>query len=334
MTMRLHLLRRSHSHTRKVGLMILTLLAISSSPSQANDDDLFDPPGKLYDVGGHRLHIHCVGTPSDQPTVIIDAGLGSFSLEWYRMQAHLSAHTHSCSYDRAGYGWSDPGPFPRTTETLVDELHILLNAAEVAPPYLLIGHSFGGYNMMYFAKKYADEVRGLILVDSSHPDQTAWMPSVFPESAASRGRTRFVSMPKLPDNYPYESRILGYHLMNAYKARNALRYESMNFEISARQVTRLGDLPSMPLIVLTRGERAWPDTPEGKEREDLWTRLQNGLARMSPQSQHIYAKYSGHYIHLDQPLLVEKAIRSVLQETECGKPVLMVSAEVESVGEC
>lgn len=296
--------------------------------------DMFEPPGKLIKVGKHRLHINCLGNASDKPTVIIDAGLGSFSLEWNHMQAHLISELRTCSYDRAGYGWSDPGPFPRTTETIVNELRVLLKKADIPPPYILIGHSFGGYNMMYFTKVHPEEVKGLILVDSSHPDQTAWMPTVFPTSASARGRTRFVSSPKLPKNYPYEQRILGFHLMNATKARNALRFESMNFEISAKQVMQLGPMPDVPLIVLTRGEQAWPDTREGKDRENLWSRLQSDLARMAPHSQHVYADYSGHYIHLDQPLLVEKAIRSVLKGECIMEKVIAMPQPVSQTGEC
>jgi pimeloyl-ACP methyl ester carboxylesterase len=146
-------------------LLIISLLTISTT-TQAKEKSY---PGELIDIGTHRLHINCSGKGS--PAVIIDSGIGGFSLEWLKIQATLSANLKVCSYDRAGYGWSDPGPRPRTTARISNELRLLLTAAEIAGPYVLVGHSFGGYNIRYFASKYPGLTAGLILVDSSHPDQ-------------------------------------------------------------------------------------------------------------------------------------------------------------------
>lgn len=336
------LFMRIMSFSKQIYIILIIFSGQISSVRAATDEAeiLWSPPGKLINVGTHRLHIFCLGERNHKPVAIIDSGLGSFSLEWLKLQQDLSDEYQICSYDRAGYGWSDPGPFPRTTSNIVSELKTLLQNAHIPPPYLLLGHSFGGYNMMYFTKAYPKDVAGLILIDSSHPDQAAWFPSVFPEMAYSRGRARYVSFPKLPENYPHEKKRLGYHLMSSRKATNALRFESMNFEISARQVAQMGSLPGIPLIVLSRGERAWPDTPEGEKLETIWTRLQNDLARMSEKSKHISADFSGHYIHLDQPLLVEDAIRSIENGGPCVKreiPLNNVSMnEVSSAisGEC
>ncbi len=273
---------------------------------------LWVSPGKLISVGTHRLHIYCRGEANDKPAVIIDSGLGGFSLEWRQIQDELSDKLQICTYDRAGYGWSDPGPFPRTTKTITRELRTLLNGAKIAPPYLLLGHSFGGYNMMYFAKSFPEEVAGLVLIDSSHPQQADWFPSVYPDLPEGRRRTRYVSTAKLPNNYPQDYREIAYHLMSAKKARNALRFESMNFEISGHQVGRMGKLPEMPLVVLTRGERAWPKTQKGEKLETVWIRLQNELARMTEGSTHVTADLSGHYIHLDQPVLIKEAIFNIV----------------------
>ena len=325
-----------------INLFLYTVLLSMATASYAGSEqeDLWVPPGELISVGTHRLHIFCQGEENDQPTVIIDSGLGGFSLEWRKLQSDLSRKIRICSYDRAGYGWSDPGPFPRTTSTIVSELKVLLRSAGVSPPYMLIGHSFGGYNMMYFAKTFPDDVAGLLLIDSSHPEQANWFPSVFPDLPHGRRRSRFVSTPKLPANYPYDYRNTAYHLMNTSKARNALRFESMNFEISGNQVARKGSLPPIPLVVLTRGERAWPDTKEGEQLETAWVRLQNELARMSKISTHVVADFSGHFIHLDQPELVKDAIFEIVEKTACSKKQVVYYAELEEdsiasdAGEC
>lgn len=318
--------------------LLIQNVPIFAEPTVAEPEarSIWVPPGKLISVGAHRLHIFCMGDANDKPTVIIDSGLGGFSLEWREIQTELSDRFQICTYDRAGYGWSDPGPFPRTTKTIITELRILLKRSKIQPPYLLLGHSFGGYNMMYFSKVFPKEVAGLVLIDSSHPQQADWFPAVYPDLPEGRRRTRFVSTAKLPNNYPYDHRELAYHLMSAKKARNALRYESMNFEISGNQVGRLGELPKLPLVVLTRGERAWPKTERGNKLETVWTRLQNELARLSKGSTHVIADLSGHYIHLDQPVLIKEAILEIVKKNDCKNIYAEVKQEVveTKVGEC
>src|SRR5215207_4765289 len=122
------------------------------------DKAAYPPPGQLVDVGGHRLHIQCVGTGS--PTVITESGLGGTSLDWSLVQPAVAQTTRICSYDRAGWGWSDPGPSPRTSGRIVEELRSLLAAAGIAGPYVLVGHSVGGLHAQLFASRYAPEWRG------------------------------------------------------------------------------------------------------------------------------------------------------------------------------
>lgn len=137
-------------------------------------DALKNPPGQRLNVGGYKLHINCQG--EGRPVVILDAGVGGFSLEWQAVQSSLARQTKVCAYDRAGYGWSDMGPLPRTTARVGQELHTLLHKARLNPPYVLVGHSFGGYSVQYFARTWSDEVAGLVLVDSSHPEQVERLP--------------------------------------------------------------------------------------------------------------------------------------------------------------
>ena len=127
----------------------------------------FPPPGKLVDVGGWRLHLNCTGEArASQPTVILEAGAGDFSVEWALVQPGVASFARVCSYDRAGDGWSELGPHPRTKRQMVFELRALLEKAGAPPPYVLVGQSFGGPLMILYAATYPTDVAGMVLVDS------------------------------------------------------------------------------------------------------------------------------------------------------------------------
>jgi pimeloyl-ACP methyl ester carboxylesterase len=128
------------------------------------DRRLHPPPGRLVDVGSHRLHLVESGE-GDRPTIVFEAGLMSTCLSWRELQAELSAKFRVVSYDRAGMGWSEMGPMPRTADRITEELHELLLRARIAPPYVLVGHSFGGLTMQVFASRYPHQVAGVVLVD-------------------------------------------------------------------------------------------------------------------------------------------------------------------------
>jgi pimeloyl-ACP methyl ester carboxylesterase len=149
-----------------VGLLVALGLAGASyeAIAAAGDARRYPPPGRLVDVGGERLHIQCVGTGS--PTVVLDAGLGGSSLDWNLVQSELGNTTRVCAYDRAGMGWSDPSPYPRTPRQIADELHTLLTNAGIAEPYVLVGHSLAGKNVRLFALTHPDQVAGMVLVDA------------------------------------------------------------------------------------------------------------------------------------------------------------------------
>ncbi len=294
-------------------LLIISLLTISTT-TQAKEKSY---PGELIDIGTHRLHINCSGKGS--PAVIIDSGIGGFSLEWLKIQATLSANLKVCSYDRAGYGWSDPGPRPRTTARISNELRLLLTAAEIAGPYVLVGHSFGGYNIRYFASKYPGLTAGLILVDSSHPDQfnTEEFKRVQKKKEESEYKNSYkvrVIHPVISNSYPVENKQTAFRLMSTMKSRSTLLNEMDNMEISARQVNRQTNHPPyiFPVTILTRGQRVWAEDELGERREQQWLRLQNDLKKISNQSRHYLAEKSGHIIHLDQPEFVSNNIMSTV----------------------
>jgi pimeloyl-ACP methyl ester carboxylesterase len=291
-------------------LLLAGLLLASSGAGayQLNNHtiDLQQPPGRLVDIGGYRLHIYCVGEGT--PTVLFDSGIGGFSLEWTSVQTALSRESRVCTYDRAGYGWSDRSPYQRSTRIIANELHRLLQAAEVPGPYLLVGHSFGGYNIRYFASEHPQEVAGLVLIDASHPEQFDYFPKLQHDgdsTAGSRPGTRIVR-PVYPAAYPAGVRQLAYMLMVRRRSAWIQLAELESFRESADQLLALGDdLPEdVPVTVITRGSRVWPDNNYGDAMERVWSFLQRDFLSLTSRSQQYIAPHSGHSVHLDQPELV------------------------------
>lgn len=298
-----------------VSLFMLGLL-FSSSIANAQDKPY---PGELINIGTLRLHINCVGEGS--PTVIIDSGIGGFSLEWLTIQNNLADTLKVCSYDRAGYGWSDPGPRPRTTDRITYELHSLLVESKIPGPYVLVGHSFGGYNIRYFASKYPSLTAGLVLVDSSHPEQfnTVEFKRIEKKQDESTYKNSYkvrIIHPIISDSYPSENKRMAFRLMSTMKSRSTLLNEMDNMEISAKQVSRQTNHPpyTFPVTILTRGKRVWAYDDLGERREQQWLRLQNDLKHISMQSRHYLAEKSGHIIHLDQPDFVSNNIISTVMK--------------------
>ena len=277
-------------------------------------------PGRLVDVGGYRLHIHCTGHGG--PTVLLEAGLGGMSLEWSEIQDDLSHEFRVCSYDRAGYGWSDPGPAPRTSLQIAVELERLLDGAGERPPYILVAHSFGGYPAQVFVRRHPAEVAGLVLLDASHPHQFAAFDGVLPQSDlrqrhfdGRRLRSRqLLARPRLPANYPRSVRGLAYRLMLRRSARRTVRDEYLNMPLSAVEVEQAGKMPDRPVLVVSRGRQGWPATPRGRRLEQIWNQLQADLANLTPHAQRVIASYSGHYVHLDQPGLTVRLIRQLSRD--------------------
>ncbi len=287
----------------------MTAQAANLTPFQTNEKPY---PGELINVGSHHLHIHCVGEGS--PTVIIDSGIGGFSLEWEKIQGKLSNNYKVCSYDRAGYGWSEPGPTPRTTARISRELRVLLSEAAIQGPYILVGHSFGGYNIRYFASEYPDLVAGMVFVDASHPEQfnTEEFKRREPKKTFTHKNSTNVRLmrPVVPKNFPLDKVFTAYKLMSSFKSRMTVVNESDLMDLSAEQVLshREQQAYTFPIVIITRGKRVWPHNEMGDRREQKWANLQNDLENLSLDTKHLMAYKSGHVIHLDQPKLVTKNI--------------------------
>lgn len=307
-----------------LALILLACGFVYENISEARDRRFNAMPGILVDVGGRKMHIDCTGQGS--PTVIFDSGLGDTYVSWRKVQPEVAKFTRVCSYDRAGLGYSDPSPGLRTSKVIAAQLHDLLRAAMVAPPYVLAGHSMGGYDVRVYASLYRDDVVGMVLVDASHPDQENRFPPELKKLGAGWRREVEVIEFTMPFGIP---RLFGLcegdplqraaHC-NLHSAR-ATREESEAFPASAAETARTGTLRDMPLAVLSHD----PDKPSTQLPPDLaktinqeWEEMQDELSHLSTRGTRTIAKNSGHYIQIDRPDLVIEAVHNVVNEARAA----------------
>jgi pimeloyl-ACP methyl ester carboxylesterase len=149
---------------RSLAVLTVSLTLVSQATSQTSPTEP-QPPGRFIDLGGYRLHLWCTGAATpNRPTVILSAGGGDFATDWSLVQRSLADSVRVCSYDRPGFGWSDPGPYPRTLRQEAFEVRSGLAKAGELPPYVLVGHSIGSFVARSFAETYRKDVVGMVLV--------------------------------------------------------------------------------------------------------------------------------------------------------------------------
>jgi pimeloyl-ACP methyl ester carboxylesterase len=300
----------------------------------------FPHRGRLVRFNERRMHIHVTGEGT--PTVVFESGMGASCLSWTLVQPRVAQFTCAVSYDRAGHGWSDPAPEPRTARQIAQELHALLDVTGVPGPYVLVGHSFGGYVNRAFVHLYRDEVAGMVLVDSVHPAEWenptleqlrmielglryAWIAAWL----ARLGFVRFC-LARLARGSP----MLGWAAARAFGVGTASAVQRIAGEIrklpaailpivrelwsqpknfmslgqhvaalpvSAAQAAAVSSLGDLPLVVLSGNHHAAP-----------YIDWQRDLAQLSSRAQHLVASDSGHWIHLDHPEMVTRAISEVV----------------------
>ena len=158
--------------------LVVGLVMVLGSRARVALAARYPPPGRLVDLGGYRLHILCQGAAvAGQPTVVLESGNAEPCLTWASVQPVVAKFARVCSYDRAGLGWSDPSPVPRTAAGIVAELHTLLQRAGIQPPYIMVGHSIGGMYARLYAHEYPEQVAGMVMVDAAHEGQDLRFPA-------------------------------------------------------------------------------------------------------------------------------------------------------------
>jgi pimeloyl-ACP methyl ester carboxylesterase len=304
------------------------------------------PPGRLIDVGGFKLHLNCAGEGS--PTVVLDAALGGSSISWSLVQPDLARETRVCSYDRAGFGWSDAGPMPRTAGRIAGELRVLLDRGQVSPPFVLVGHSFGALVVRIFAARYPSDTAALVLVDPPPPEDwvtpapkeqlkitrgrqlcrhgtaaarigVARVVGFLAELGAinmARGMAKIVSRGRLSRE---DEGILAPIWRLPQDARRPLRYFWTQEKFYAALGSQIECISISAAETLEASAGGYGDLPlvtlSSTDPDQHKVERQEALARLSTRGRHIVASNSGHWIPLDQPGVVIGVIRDVLTES-------------------
>ena len=300
------------------------------------------PPGKLVDLGGHRLHLSCTGKGG--PIVVVEYGLGDFSFDWALVQSRVSGFTRVCTYDRAGYGWSDPGPKPRTFAQINLELRDALSQAGESSPFVLVGHSYGGPVARNFALTYPDLVGAIVFVDSAHESLRVGIggkktirlgegakgipiPTAHETLSPNDGQlsVRAEDLPKelrsldpmfkvLPPD-AQQMQLWAQQQPGVYDAENSETEWSGEYFAKWLARPQAGTLGKIPVIVLSRADGGYEndalDVPAAqleKERREG----QANLARLSTNSKQIIL-HTGHNMNLEAPEDVTAAIREVVE---------------------
>ena len=284
------------------------------------------PPGQLVDVGGRRLHLVIAGEERAGPTVILDGGMVSFSSNWAWVQPEVARAARVVAYDRAGLGWSDPGPRPRDAGQSARELRTALQRLRVSGPYVLAGHSYGGLVVRAFAALYPEEVAGIVLVDSSHPDQWARIGvssrvlgfgSKASSVVARFGLFRLFDKEYrlLADGLPPRAHAELMAFARTPRALSTAGDAALAWDaVSRPMVDDAGGLGDLPLVVLS--------VTEQPKLGDKLTALQAELPALSSQSMHITvqgAYHEGLLTQRDAAGVVSKSILRVVEAARSGR---------------
>lgn len=309
--------------------VIVALLITLTRAAKARLKKRNPPIGRLVDIGGYRLHMQVEGEGS--PTVVLDSGAGGIGLGWELVRPAIAKVTRVVAYDRAGLGWSEPGPRPRTALKMAEELHTLLQNSNIPGPYILVGHSLGGPVSRQYATRYPEEVAGLVLVDSAHEQQMKHFPVAMVKMAGSmKGMFALMKLlsrsgvfalnPKMvpvDDKGKLPANTLEMH--RAIIAASDSHLETMIAEsesVYAAETQPVDTLGDLPLTVISHGQLDASAVPPSlgqqvrDEYERAWQKLQVEITSLSTRGRRIVAERSGHDILLEQPEIV---IQSILE---------------------
>ena len=294
-----------------VTILVLTGFAYERRARQ-RDNELYRRSKKLIDIGGYRLHLNCSGQGG--PVVVLEYGLQGSYLDWYSVQPEIARFNRVCSYDRAGYGWSDPSPRPRVPSVMAEELHTLLHATGAKPPYILAAHSYGSFNAVMFAHQFPDEVSGLVLVDGLHTFST--FPFGLPERLSLRSMQVMV-----PFGIPRWRHWFGGNLPAALRGERqaagcrpsvygAIYRERADLPASVAELRAITSLGTVPLIVVAHD----PKILSGKAGLDDWPNVQRQKLQLSKNTELVVATGSGHDIPLARPDVIVAAVKKLVAQ--------------------
>lgn len=283
-------------------------------------------PGRLYDVGGYSMHVYCTGTGS--PTILLSSGLGDDFTVWGKVQPVLSRQTRVCSYDRAGFGWSQTRPGVQDANAISSHLYQLVRVVGVQRPFVLVGHSISGLYLRAYAAHYPGDLAGLVFIDGATPLQDSRIPRALLKIQQAQRR-----------EMPWQKLLmtLGWYRLRgdctsipsgleAYsawiKADSCVpsQIEAIERELDAEQTSgeetiHAGPFGNLPVLILSRDPSIlapnWPASV-AKSNAVVWTEMQEEAKGLSSDSRRIIAKGSGHYIQYDRPDLVNRQIASFI----------------------
>ncbi|MBE9207114.1 alpha/beta hydrolase [Nostoc sp. LEGE 06077] len=290
------------------------------------------PPGKLIDIGGYRLHLYVLGEA--RPTIVLEHSLGG--IEGYFLIEELAKLGRVCIYDRAGYGWSDHSPYPRTSRQIVQELDLLLTKAGIEPPYVLVGNSFGSYNVRLYAHLFPEKVAGIVLTDGLHETGMSQMSlqlqalklffiSGFLISIPGSilGIIRLLRVCKVFELIKPELRNFSQNSLNWVKRSFCrpkhwitMSREMINLDKSARQVSIAKDFAQSPLVSIKANSffkpSFWSIFIPLRGANQLRDKMHIQLGNLSTDFLQVEANQSGHFVWLDQPDVIVDAVKIVL----------------------
>ncbi|HEV7839178.1 MAG TPA: alpha/beta hydrolase [Gemmatimonadaceae bacterium] len=342
--------------TASTNLLLLSMLGCGAGRTRSLESAEPRPPGHLVDLGGYKLHLHCIGEGS--PAVRLIPGAGDYSFDWSRVHADLGKTTRTCAYDRAGFAWSDVGPNPRTMRQEASEIHELLSRAAVPTPVLLVGHSIGGLVARVVARDFPGDVAGIVMIDPTHEDTQLFYQGRIVrirESAKARAVSPVVTfqsqapkasqaqlkefaemqhmMGKPRIEPPFEKLDSSVQRLRLWAESDSVKRPAIQEDFWPEELQQLHDdrlrtpqpLAGKPLIVIAAGrEESVPDEATAEQRAQFAAIMaekrsqKKNLPSLSRNSMFLVDTLSGHHIQIEDPAIVLRAIALAVQAIRSG----------------
>lgn len=317
-------------------VLTVTLITVCLQAKTQSQSQPYPPPGQMIDIGGRKLHLYCAGKGS--PTVVLIAGGGAFSIDWSLVQPKIAEHTRVCSYDRAGLGWSDPGPAEETVEETINDLHALLRASGEKGPFVLIGASIGGVFIQAYQRAFPQDVAGLVFSNSANrvgfkgkdkggllwelteSDIRSGFP-LPPSAKGSRPTREDDPVNRLPQDLQRIRLWLDVRLWEKFDPAKTTPDSLLSWrkeflkEFDETEPGKKPPLGTLPVVVVSSNPPA--NDAVRHSRDEAGPRLDY----LSSNTLHITATGSGHEIHLYQPDRVIDGVLQAVTAVRTGHPL-------------